>query len=138
MPMPDVPNVAVVDVPDERFGQTLCAVVFREAGGGVSMNDVLKHCVTNLEPFLVPHDYVFLNERPKSWNGKIDRAGLKILRIAFVHLRGKSATKDVARHMEQSSPDKRSQDVVQHVGQRGIPGREIHLQQFDEQADTGP
>ena len=75
--MPGVHETAVVGVPDEMLGQAIRAFVVREPGGSVSMKDVLKHCSKNLEPFLVPHEVVFLDELPKSPTGKVDRAGLK-------------------------------------------------------------
>jgi hypothetical protein len=48
-------------------------------------------------------------------------------------LSDRSPVDDVATRAEQSGTDVRSQDVVHDVGERGIPGREIHLQQIDEQ-----
>jgi long-chain acyl-CoA synthetase len=75
--IPGICEVAVVGVQDEMLGQAIRAFVVLERGENVFQKDVLKHCLENLEPFLVPQDVVFLEELPKSLSGKVDRTGLK-------------------------------------------------------------
>jgi long-chain acyl-CoA synthetase len=69
-------EAAVVGVPDEILGQALKACIVRESGHSLTPRDILKHCTNNLEAFMVPKHIEFLEEIPKTANGKIDKKAL--------------------------------------------------------------
>ncbi|MBD3287503.1 AMP-binding protein [candidate division KSB1 bacterium] len=72
--MNDISEVAVVGVPDEIFGQVIKAVIVAKPGTQISNNDVLAFCTRNMEPFAVPKYIEFVNELPRTPNGKIDKS----------------------------------------------------------------
>ena len=69
---PSVAEVAVVGLPDERWGQKITAFVSRS--GDVTAGDLDAHCqASELANFKRPRDYVFVKAVPKSPVGKILR-----------------------------------------------------------------
>lgn len=69
---PAVGEVAVVGLPDERWGQKITAFVTRN--GDVTPDDLDTHCkASELADFKRPREYVFVKEVPKSPVGKILR-----------------------------------------------------------------
>jgi acyl-CoA synthetase (AMP-forming)/AMP-acid ligase II len=69
-------EVAVVGVPDELLGQSIRAFVAVRAGAHITERDVVRHCRTHLEPFMVPSSVVFVDTLPKTATGKIAKRGL--------------------------------------------------------------
>jgi long-chain acyl-CoA synthetase len=68
-----VKEVAVVGVPDEVFGQAIRAYIECEPGVELTDKKVKHDCLSRLENFMVPSDVIFLDDIPKTPNGKIDR-----------------------------------------------------------------
>ncbi|MBP1849287.1 AMP-binding protein [Rhizobium halophytocola] len=69
---PGVLEVAVVGLPDERWGKVVTAFVKRS--GNVSETDLDRHCrASGLANFRRPRGYVFVEEIPKSPVGKLLR-----------------------------------------------------------------
>lgn len=72
-----VREVAVVGVPDERFGQRLAAYVVCEEPGGLDEDAVREHVRVNLARFSVPRDVVFLDTLPRNATGKVLKRDLR-------------------------------------------------------------
>jgi long-chain acyl-CoA synthetase len=70
-------EVAVIGIPDVFLGESIVAFVTSHDQAQISEKDIQRHCMANLEPFMVPQKIVFLPEMPKSSNGKIDKKELK-------------------------------------------------------------
>ena len=71
---PGVREVAVVGVPDDRWGNTVVAVVV----GDASADELDAHCLASpLARFKRPRAYQFVTELPKSASGKILRRELR-------------------------------------------------------------
>ena len=72
---PEVSEVAVVGLPDERWGKIVAAFIKRR--GPVSDEDLDQFCRTSgLANFKRPRRYVFVNDIPKSPVGKLLRRKL--------------------------------------------------------------
>ena len=72
---PAVSEVAVVGLPDERWGRIVAAFIKRRAPIGES--DLDEHCRTSgLANFKRPRRYIFVDEIPKSPVGKLLRRRL--------------------------------------------------------------
>jgi long-chain acyl-CoA synthetase len=69
-----VREVAVIGVPDAILGQAIKAIV--AADESVSARDIIRHCASRLEEFMVPTLVEFRGQLPKSENGKIARKEL--------------------------------------------------------------
>lgn len=76
-----VKEVAVIGIPDEILGESIVAYVTNYNNIELNRKDIQKECVLKLENFMVPQQVIFLDEMPKSTNGKIDKKSLKELRL---------------------------------------------------------
>jgi acyl-CoA synthetase (AMP-forming)/AMP-acid ligase II/NAD(P)-dependent dehydrogenase (short-subunit alcohol dehydrogenase family) len=79
---PDVADVAVLGVEDERFGQRLLAYVVVREGAGVTEEDLKSHVKANLARFKVPREVVLVEEIPRNPTGKVLRRRLEADRSA--------------------------------------------------------
>ncbi len=67
----EIREVAVIGVPDERFGETGCAVVALHEEGSLEPDSIIGHCVPRLAKFKHPSHVVFVNELPRNATGKV-------------------------------------------------------------------
>ncbi len=72
-----VAEAAVIGVADEVFGQAIKAYIVKKDEQSIDANFILQFCSENMESFMVPKYVEFINELPKSPNGKIDKKILK-------------------------------------------------------------
>ena len=73
---PDISEVAVVGVPDERFGQALVAFVVTHDGADLAAGDVQAYVRDHLARHKVPRQVEFIAELPRNTTGKILRRSL--------------------------------------------------------------
>lgn len=75
--LPAVSEVAVIGVPDSKWGETGKAFVVTALSSTVTTEDIINHCKTKLAKFKVPKTVVFLDELPKNDAGKLNKIALK-------------------------------------------------------------
>ena len=75
--MPTVGDVAVIGVPDERWGESGLAIVVKAAGKLVTEEEIIEVCRRNLAKFKVPKGVQFIDEIPRNAAGKILKRVLK-------------------------------------------------------------
>jgi len=85
---PDVDDVQVVGVPDERYGEELCAWIRLRDGAAASDEDVREFCRGRLAHFKVPRYVLFVDEFPMTITGKVQK---NKMREASVHELGLGA-----------------------------------------------
>ena len=75
---PGVAEVAVVGAPDQRWGETVVAVI-RVAGGGAATTpeDLHAYCRDNLAAYKTPSGWCFVDELPITATGKIQKSVLR-------------------------------------------------------------
>jgi fatty-acyl-CoA synthase len=76
---PHIVDVAIVGVPDARWGEVGAAFVVKEPSASLSEEDVLSYCKNNLAKYKIPKYVHFLEELPKNDTGKINKLALKQL-----------------------------------------------------------
>lgn len=74
---PAVLEVAVIGVPDEKWGEVGRAYLCLKDGTHCKPSDILDFCSEQLAKFKVPKQIVLLAELPKNDTGKIDRKALQ-------------------------------------------------------------
>ncbi len=82
--MEGVLEVAVLGVADEIFGQAIKAYIAPVKDAQLTERHVLKYCSENMESFMVPKYIEFMENLPKTPNGKIDKKLLKAKEEAAV------------------------------------------------------
>lgn len=78
--LPAVQEVAVVAAPDERWGESIVAVVVAAPGHRLTEADVVEACASRLASYKKPRRVVFRDGLPKTGSGKIQR---RLLRDQF-------------------------------------------------------
>lgn len=68
---PDVAEVSVTGVDDERFGQRLAAYIVKTAGADLTEDDVKAYVKRHLARYKVPRDVRFVRELPRTSTGKV-------------------------------------------------------------------
>jgi acyl-CoA synthetase (AMP-forming)/AMP-acid ligase II len=76
---PDVLDVAVIGVPDERWGEVPKAVVVRRPGKTLSADELLEFGRTRIARFKVPRAVAFVEALPRNTSGKILKHELRRL-----------------------------------------------------------
>jgi acyl-CoA synthetase (AMP-forming)/AMP-acid ligase II len=76
---PGIDSVAIIGVPDEKWGESGMAFVVIREGFSVTKEDVLAYCEGKLAKYKIPKHVHFLDELPRNDAGKIDRQQLRII-----------------------------------------------------------
>ena len=74
--LPEVNEVAVIGIPDAKWGEVGKALISLHADMPWSEEKLRAHCLAHLAKFKVPTSFVQLAELPKNDSGKLDRKTL--------------------------------------------------------------
>ena len=81
--MPGVRSVQVIGLPDEKWGESVTAVIEKEESSKITEEDVIKFCKSKISRFKIPKKVFFIRsgEWPLLGSGKINKIFLKKLII---------------------------------------------------------
>ncbi len=68
---PKILESAVIGIPDERWGESVVAVVALKEGEKADEDEIVEFCRGRLAGYKVPRHVIFMKELPKSSSGKI-------------------------------------------------------------------
>jgi acyl-CoA synthetase (AMP-forming)/AMP-acid ligase II len=76
---PAVLEAAVIGVRDEKWGETVRALIVRRAEATLTEEEVIAHCRANLAGYKKPKSVMFIDELPKLASGKVNKQELRAL-----------------------------------------------------------
>jgi len=71
--MPQIQDVQVVGVPDQKYGEELCAWVVLKPGQALTVDAIRDHCKGQIAHYKVPRYIRFVNQFPMTVTGKIQK-----------------------------------------------------------------
>ncbi|HTS95820.1 MAG TPA: AMP-binding protein [Streptosporangiaceae bacterium] len=90
---PAIQDVQVIGVPDERYGEELCAWVKVRPGAELSAEDVRAFCVGKIAHYKVPRYVRFTQDFPMTVTGKVQKFKMRDTSVAELGLEAASQTR---------------------------------------------
>ena len=84
---PDIEDVQVIGVPDERFGEQLCAWIKLRDGTSVTTEQIQEFCKGQIAHFKIPHYVKIVDSFPMTVTGKIQKFVMREQMIEELELR---------------------------------------------------
>jgi fatty-acyl-CoA synthase len=79
---PRVADVLVVGVPDERYGEVVCAWIVPKPGAELTGDEVREFCHGLIARFKVPRYVRFVDEFPMTVTGKVQKFKMRETEVA--------------------------------------------------------
>ncbi len=76
---PGVAEVAVIGIPDQKYGEEIMAFVVKQPGPEFSAEELIAFAKDKMTPFKAPSDVKFVEGLPKSLVGKVLKKELRKL-----------------------------------------------------------
>ena len=83
---PGVKDVSVIGVPDENFGEQLCAWIVLKADAPADADAIKAYCVGKIAHFKIPVYMLFVDEFPMTVSGKVQKYKMREASIAQLGL----------------------------------------------------
>ena len=74
---PHVAEVAVIGIPDDRWGETIKALVVLDPGSKVTERDLIEHCRSKIAHYKCPTSVEFRDELARTATGKLQKFKLR-------------------------------------------------------------
>lgn len=74
---PSIADIAVIGVPDEKWGERLRAFAVLRSGAALSVDDVVNFCSGKMAPFKIPRELRYTDVLPRNANGKVLKTELR-------------------------------------------------------------
>jgi acyl-CoA synthetase (AMP-forming)/AMP-acid ligase II len=70
-------EVAVIGIPDQIYGESICAIVVAKEGHRLSEQEIIDFCAERISSYKKPKKVVFMDELPKNPGGKVTKNTLR-------------------------------------------------------------
>jgi fatty-acyl-CoA synthase len=87
-----VADVQVIGVPDEKYGEELCAWIRLHEGQAATEEEIREFCKASLAHFKVPRYVMFVDEFPMTVTGKIRKVEMREVTVERLGLKSAGAT----------------------------------------------
>jgi fatty-acyl-CoA synthase len=74
---PGVSEVTVFGIPDDVYGESICAVIVKKKGHDLDSEEIISFCAANLAGYKKPKRVDFMDELPKTASGKVTKNVLR-------------------------------------------------------------
>ena len=89
---PAIADVQVIGVPDEKYGEELCAWVIVKDGESLTVEDVREFCAGRLAHFKIPRYVTVVEEFPMTVTGKVQKFKMREQSIEQLGLQAAAST----------------------------------------------
>jgi fatty-acyl-CoA synthase len=89
---PQIEDVQVIGVPDEKYGEELCAWVRLRAGSELTGEEIRAYCTGKIAHYKIPRYVRFSSEFPMTVTGKVQKFKMREVSIAELGLQAASET----------------------------------------------
>ena len=79
-------DVAVIGVPNNKYGEEVCAFIKIREGMQASENEIKEYCKDGISRFKMPKYVMFTNDLPMTASGKIRKVELREIAKERLHL----------------------------------------------------
>jgi fatty-acyl-CoA synthase len=83
---PAIKDVAVIGVPDERYGEALCAWIIPHAGSAADPAEIAAFCSGRIAHYKIPPHILFVQEFPMTVTGKVQKYKMRERSIELLGL----------------------------------------------------
>jgi fatty-acyl-CoA synthase len=90
---PLIEDVQVIGVPDEKYGEELCAWVRLRAGAELTAAEIRAYCTGKIAHYKIPRYVRFTSEFPMTVTGKVQKFRMREVSITELGLRAASETR---------------------------------------------
>jgi fatty-acyl-CoA synthase len=90
---PQIEDVQVIGVPDEKYGEELCAWIRVRGGAGLTAEDIRAYCTGKIAHYKIPRYVRLTTEFPMTVTGKIQKYKMRETSISELGLQAASETR---------------------------------------------
>ena len=83
---PAIKDVAVIGVPDERYGEALCAWIIRHTNADAGADAIVAFCEDKIARYKIPGHILFVDEFPLTVSGKVQKYKMRERSIELLGL----------------------------------------------------
>jgi fatty-acyl-CoA synthase len=84
---PKVQDVAVVGIPDEKYGEELCALILLKSGEDATRDEIVSFCQGEIARYKIPRHIRFVDSFPMTVTGKVQKFLIREAMIRELGLR---------------------------------------------------
>jgi fatty-acyl-CoA synthase len=90
---PDVVDVQVIGIPDERLGEEIMAWVVLRPGAATTADDLAAYCTGRIARFKTPRQWKLVDEFPMTITGKVQKYRMREIAVAELGLERAASTR---------------------------------------------